>query len=231
MSSFAWREENQEQDGLMGVSASRATLKDSYKKRISYLYGIVAFLAVAVIALSSTLAVVSSQKDSQNEQLPSWSPPRRQMNKVFWPKDEFARDPDTESEGAWDSLFPEGGGFVEFNNTNASNPPLSESRAVLSMFHQLHCLRMIRTGYFAAVAGSPDEVDQGPGHLGHCWDYLHQAIICNGDTTLEFVHEGDPGSSGWGYEHQCIDFDAIFSWVDARKSVNHTGIPIITHEG
>ncbi|KAI1297953.1 hypothetical protein F5Y03DRAFT_368785 [Xylaria venustula] len=83
---------------------------------------------------------------------------------------------------------------------------------------------MIRTGYFVAAAGNPDNVEQGPGHLGHCWDYLQQAITCSGDRTLEFVHEGDPGSSGWGYEHQCNDFSAIFAWVEDRKTVNHTGI-------
>lgn len=144
-----------------------------------------------------------------------------------------------------DFRFQEGGGFVDFKDEDVSNPPLSERRAVLSVFHQLHCLvraippcassstgrltllkqEMLRTGYFAAVAGNPEDVDQGPGHLSHCWDYLHQAITCHGDTTMEWVHEGDPGSSGWGYEHQCNDFTAIFSWVEARKTTNHTGIP------
>ncbi|GAW18588.1 hypothetical protein ANO14919_080660 [Xylariales sp. No.14919] len=232
MSPFSWKEENEEQSALMGALASDSTQTRYYKKRNSLLCGIVAFLTVIVAALISILAVVLFQKGSdQHEGKPSWLPPQQQINRVFWPQDVFAREPNTESEAAWDSLFPEGGGFVEINGTEASNLQLSERRAVLSVFHQFHCLRMIRTGYFAAASGNPDDVDQGPGHLSHCWDYLHQAIMCHGDTTLEWVHEGDPGSSGWGYEHQCKDFAAIFSWVEARKSVNHTGIPTVTQHG
>ncbi|KAI3341146.1 hypothetical protein F4824DRAFT_516341 [Ustulina deusta] len=124
----------------------------------------------------------------------------------------------------------EGGGSADpSKGTYASELPVSERRGVVSVFHQLHCLRMIRTGYFAAVTGNPEEIDQGPGHLGHCWDYLQQAITCNADTTLEWVHEGDPGSSGWGYEHKCYDIDAIFAWVEVHKTVNHTGILVTSH--
>ncbi|KAI1170221.1 hypothetical protein F4777DRAFT_584103 [Nemania sp. FL0916] len=233
MASFPWRDENEEQTGLMGAPSSNPTRISHYKKRNSYLRGTVALLAVAVTALTSILVVILSQRSCSSSAylgLTTWLPSQRRINRVFWPKDTFAREPDTESEAAWDSLFP-GGGFVEFNDTSISNPPFSEGRAVLSVFHQLHCLRMIRTGYFAAVAGEQEEIDQGPGHLGHCWDYLHQAIMCHGDTALEWVHEGDPGSSGWGYEHQCNDFAVIFSWVEARKSVNHTGIPVAARHG
>lgn len=34
----------------------------------------------------------------------------------------------------------EGGGFVDFKDEDISNPPLSERRGVVSVFHQLHCL-------------------------------------------------------------------------------------------
>ncbi|KAI0203470.1 hypothetical protein F4808DRAFT_416689 [Astrocystis sublimbata] len=111
----------------------------------------------------------------------------------------------------------EGRGFVEFNDTIASDPPAPGRLAAISVFHQLHCLEMIRIGYFATVAGDPDAVDQGPRHLSHCWDFLRQSIMCHGDTTLEWVHGDNPGSSGWGYEHQCNDFEALFSWAEEHR--------------
>ncbi|KAI0543247.1 hypothetical protein GGR58DRAFT_496706 [Xylaria digitata] len=231
MSLFAWREENEEQAGLMGDGSTAASLSAQasyYKKRYSRLRVVVALLTLVVAGLGSMFAVVVSRKQSANEHDPqlSWMPLQNQVNKVFWPKDQFAIDPDDESEKVWDSLFPVGGGFVDLANDVSipSDVVGSERRAVVSVFHQLHCLRMIRTGYFVAAAGNPEDVEQGPGHLGHCWDYLQQAITCSGDRTLEFVHEGDPGSSGWGYEHQYNDFPAIFAWVEDRKTVNHTGI-------
>ncbi|KAI1367973.1 hypothetical protein F5Y08DRAFT_33145 [Xylaria arbuscula] len=231
MSPFTLQQENEEQVGLMGdgsTASFRSAQTSYYKKRYHRLRVVVVLLALAVAGLGSAFAVLTSRKQNAKEHdpQPMWMPPGNRVNKVFWPKDQFAIDPDDESEKAWDSLFPVGGGFVDLTNDASilSDVAGSERRAVVSVFHQLHCLRMIRTGYFVAAAGNPDDVEQGPGHLGHCWDYLQQAITCSGDRTLEFVHEGDPGSSGWGYEHQCNDFSAIFSWVEDRKTVNHTGI-------
>ncbi|KAI0968431.1 hypothetical protein F4678DRAFT_443007 [Xylaria arbuscula] len=235
MSTVAWREKNEEQAGLMGDGsiASGFAQASYYKKRYNRLIAVVVFLTLVVAGLGSILAVVVSQKQNTNEhdQLRSWMPPQNRVNKVFWPNDQFAINPDDESEKAWDSLFPRivfpvGGSYVDLTN-DASFPSDivgSERRAGVSVFHQLHCLRLVRQGYFVAASGNPDDVEQGPGHLGHCWDYLQQAITCSSDMTLEFVHEGDPGSSGWGYEHQCNDFAAILAWVNDRNIVNHTGI-------
>ncbi|KAI1365976.1 hypothetical protein F5Y08DRAFT_338192 [Xylaria arbuscula] len=220
MSSSSWREENDEDLGLMGTSTAASARTVYYKKRSIFLCGVSSLLALAVITLSGLLIAISSRSHvatGEHHQSPQWLPPKRHANVTFWPDDIFGERPDTESDKAWDTLFPEGGGYVWFNGTQVQSPEGSERRAVLSVFHQLHCLEMIRIGYFAVLDGDPEAVDQGPGHLAHCWDYLHQGIMCHGDTTLEWVREGDPGSSGWGYEHQCTDFEAIFSWVQAHQ--------------
>ncbi|GAW20655.1 hypothetical protein ANO14919_101630 [Xylariales sp. No.14919] len=219
MPSFPWREENEEAAGLISGSSSPSPKARSYYKKHTSLCRIVAFLTFVVLALASIITVVLLRMNPHKHQeiVVSLSlPPQRQTNVTFQPKDIFGREPSVESDKAWDSLFPEGGGYVWFNGTDVPKPPMSESRAVISVFHQLHCLEMIRIGYFAAASGNPEDVDQGPGHLSHCFDYLHQAIMCHGDTTLEWVHEGDPGTSGWGYAHRCHDFAAIFSWVEGR---------------
>jgi hypothetical protein len=55
-------------------------------------------------------------------------------------------------------------------------------------------------------------------HTIHCFDYLRQAILCAGDTTLEGTTEY---GEGWGSLHQCKDIDAI------RQSVEDMpGIPV-----
>ncbi|KAI1345564.1 hypothetical protein F5Y01DRAFT_320652 [Xylaria sp. FL0043] len=115
----------------------------------------------------------------------------------------------------------DGGGYVDFKDENVPIPKPSERRAVLSVFHQLQCLQMLQMGYLAAASGKPEYVDQGSGHIWHCWDYLRQAIICHGDTTLEWAHQGDPGSNGWGYEHKCNDDEAVFSWTEEHKIECH----------
>ncbi|KAK0433993.1 hypothetical protein EV421DRAFT_1892846 [Armillaria borealis] len=54
-----------------------------------------------------------------------------------------------------------------------------QRRFALSMWHQLHCLRLMRT----ALDG---DYDQGVrGHMQHCLTYLRQMILCNPDLTLE----------------------------------------------
>ncbi|KAI8955033.1 hypothetical protein F4801DRAFT_417254 [Xylaria longipes] len=233
MSSFPWREENDEQDGLMGGLVASSARTSYYKKRSSRLCFAVAFLTMIIAVLATILVVVfirgdshQQRKQQKQQELPSWLPPQRQVNKVFQPEDVFGGDPSIESKKAWDGLFPEGRGFVEFNDTITSNPPPGRL-ATISMFHQLHCLEMIRIGYFATLSGNPEAIEQGPRHLRHCWDFLRQGIMCHGDTTLEWVHEGDPGSKGWGYDHKCNDFDAIFSWVEAHK---FHGVPALPSE-
>ncbi|KAK0500810.1 hypothetical protein EDD18DRAFT_1145962 [Armillaria luteobubalina] len=54
-----------------------------------------------------------------------------------------------------------------------------QRRFALSMWHQLHCLRLMRT----ALDG-----DYGQGvreHMQHCLAYFRQMILCNPDLTLE----------------------------------------------
>lgn len=79
---------------------------------------------------------------------------------------------------------------------------------------------MTRSGYFAARAGNLDEVNAG--HLAHCWDYLRQAIMCAGDTTLEWLHAppDNIGSTGWGYQHTCKDYGALFTYAERYRSTD-----------
>ncbi|KAK3353842.1 hypothetical protein B0T25DRAFT_569028 [Lasiosphaeria hispida] len=65
-------------------------------------------------------------------------------------------------------------------------------------------------------------------HIYHCFDYIRQAIMCCGDTTLEKARTVDDkivrGVDGWDVEHQCRDYDAIYAYGAAYRTNNLTGI-------
>ena len=54
-------------------------------------------------------------------------------------------------------------------------------------------------------------------HMGHCFDYIRQALMCAGDTTLEqaTVLPGRNVSTvdGWGIAHQCKRWDDMVDWT------------------
>lgn len=61
-------------------------------------------------------------------------------------------------------------------------------------------------------------------HLNHCWDYLRQNIMCAADVTLEWHRWNEKVETGWGYEHQCKDWDALTEWVLERRTSNNWGL-------
>ncbi|KAJ5528727.1 hypothetical protein N7527_002120 [Penicillium freii] len=83
---------------------------------------------------------------------------------------------------------------------------------------------MTREGYYSALEGNVDQVSAA--HLMHCFDYLRQAIMCFGDTTLEWLPPppNDTGSTGWGFEHTCRDYNAISEWVEDNRLKTTHGI-------
>jgi hypothetical protein len=57
--------------------------------------------------------------------------------------------------------------------------------------------------------------------LDRCFDYLRQALMCAGDTTLEHavvINETVIGDTdGWGIEHRCRDWNAIFNFANNNR--------------
>lgn len=82
---------------------------------------------------------------------------------------------------------------------------------------QLHCLGMLRTAFIGVLNGT--EIPNRPTHLFHCFDYIRQALLCYGDTTMEHAEKIDPNhplanAQGWtfnggGTTHQCADWEGI----------------------
>ena len=89
----------------------------------------------------------------------------------------------------------------------------------------------IRLGYYAALGEAnvhdfdEDSTDPDaaldvlnthvdPSHVRHCFDYLRQTLMCNADTNLEVIDWQIGGSTGWGFERHCRDYDNIVDWAE-----------------
>ena len=71
-------------------------------------------------------------------------------------------------------------------------------------------------------------------HLGHCLDYIRQAIMCTGDMTLEkaALHKSveDPdgpeviGVRGWGTAHECKSWEAIYDFTRQHRASEYKNV-------
>ncbi|KAE9375974.1 hypothetical protein N431DRAFT_481159 [Stipitochalara longipes BDJ] len=80
---------------------------------------------------------------------------------------------------------------------------------MVSVFHQLHCLSSLLSTYGLMVVEGRQPSDLV--HDAHCFDFIRQAILCAGDTTVE---GSTKYGEGWGAIHQCKDIDAIRAWTE-----------------
>ncbi|KAF2030395.1 hypothetical protein EK21DRAFT_65519 [Setomelanomma holmii] len=138
----------------------------------------------------------------------------------------------------WKDLMPRGDGFIEVPDyTSYTLPPpmhfdlSSPDKEVyaVAVFHQLHCL-MHMSGYIdklmMQIRNKDFRLDEGEiGHNDHCFNYLRNALMCCGDTTLEGqsqakMFEHVAGTDGTGAVHVCRNYYEISAWTVGKKVVN-----------
>jgi hypothetical protein len=55
-------------------------------------------------------------------------------------------------------------------------------------------------------------------HLHHCFDYLRQGLMCNGDMSMEWPRTEEDGRrfvvDGWDIPHECKSWDQIMEYMD-----------------
>ncbi|KAL8948068.1 MAG: hypothetical protein Q9183_007723 [Haloplaca sp. 2 TL-2023] len=129
-------------------------------------------------------------------------------------------------------LTPKGGFlWVQYNGT-------TERPYGISMFHALHCLKMLRE----VIQKSPGMVEKehkGQGgmhghetghgqdmdHIGHCIGYIAQHLLCAADSTIEpskitLDKEGFATQfqvDGKGFQHQCRDHSELKKVVERSE--------------
>ncbi|KAK2031608.1 hypothetical protein LX32DRAFT_637016 [Colletotrichum zoysiae] len=186
----------------------------------------IAFLILSNITLLGVLTFFARGHVYHEPGRPSWIPAGAWIKNTFEFHSIYGAEPSELSEEMWTDLIPRGKGWINVTREQADELPdmprldrsLPGQQALLSVFHQMHCLYMTRAGFFAARDGRMDTVNAT--HLSHCWDYLRQAIMCAGDTTLEWKPVDDTGSSGWGYQHMCKDYTTLFNFAEDNRYSN-----------
>lgn len=99
---------------------------------------------------------------------------------------------------------------------------------------------MVRESYFALMQDRDPQIfaeeslsgkqktASHSGHIGHCFDYLRQAIMCAADTTLEWAIPNKASVrtvDGWGVTHDCRSWDDAVDWtLKHRAPQNRSGI-------
>ncbi|KAI6080975.1 hypothetical protein F4821DRAFT_250328 [Hypoxylon rubiginosum] len=201
------------------VTRSRSCSRGSQHNKSSSRVG--AFLILVYITLISVALLVvgvgcflwgrSSEgrcQQSEVSHLPSdWLKPPGNVQTTFYYQKPFAVQTTNESESPWYSLFPHGGGFVQ-------HPQISPEPRCLAVYHQLHCLDAIRTGYWAANTGISPGHHGRPAHVRHCIDYIRQSLMCHADANLEPIDPALGGVTGFGSEKMCRDYSGLTAWAD-----------------
>lgn len=86
----------------------------------------------------------------------------------------------------------------------------------LSMFHQLHCLDEIRKSLDPEAYPDHDWTGQ---HRRHCVGILRQAVMCNGDISMDVVQWSEKLQMMLPRPdvlHSCRNFERIRDWAKAR---------------
>ncbi|KAK6823098.1 hypothetical protein RU639_006187 [Aspergillus parasiticus] len=151
--------------------------------------------------------------------------------------------PSPESDMAWNKLLPDGRGYIYVKNgaKYGMEPGVEKETGEIygvSMYHQIHCLGVIRRNYYNfamgiqndALADLKKEAERQirNEHIGHCFDYLRQAFECSADMTLEWPRTEKDGrrfqTDGRGIPHVCTSKDAIKTFMELhgyREAHNH----------
>ncbi|KIK52784.1 hypothetical protein GYMLUDRAFT_207793 [Collybiopsis luxurians FD-317 M1] len=102
----------------------------------------------------------------------------------------------------WASSASRGFGYLRLGK--------EKRRFALSVFHQFHCLRLIRK----ALDGTYDAGTKG--HVQHCLTYLRQMILCHPDLTLEpaDIITRDKEVYRSGGNHICRDWSKVYEMMN-----------------
>ncbi|PLB50785.1 hypothetical protein P170DRAFT_463890 [Aspergillus steynii IBT 23096] len=140
--------------------------------------------------------------------LHEWTIHHVQRNHGF----EAAPPEGAKQEAIWDSLLPNGFGYV-------NHPDVAANLSILGVFHSLHCLYTIRRAYYDPNSTN-DVLDLGlerEPHVGHCFDYLQQTLTCTVDPTIEPADKHLFEDPSWGFDKQCRDIEEIKAWAEEYR--------------
>jgi len=139
----------------------------------------------------------------------------------------FTGEPRQEFEKAWhdlmspmvikiseDELRENGGTSIAFADG-------SGYIAETAVYHELHCIKRLRRHLHTDLYypnATEDEKYREKVHTDHCLEYLREAAICRGDTTLATFEWREKKPFSFQFtDHECVKWDKIVSWAEKRK--------------
>ncbi|PGH08527.1 hypothetical protein AJ80_07847 [Polytolypa hystricis UAMH7299] len=155
--------------------------------------------------------------------------------------------PSAENEKAWDELY--GYGISRIPESQAKKLvdktlPIPGDPgyyiAGLDVFHQLHCLNMLRKYFWAAELGLNKSslmhraVDKTfeRSHMDHCIDAVRQSLMCSADIapiTWAWSERDHMGKASANSNHTCRDFDRLMEWGKANRVKNSDPLMFLEH--
>ncbi|KAH7069969.1 hypothetical protein BKA63DRAFT_92591 [Paraphoma chrysanthemicola] len=94
--------------------------------------------------------------------------------------------------------------------------------AWLGVFHELHCIKMIRQWVYRDYYHpnlTSDDFEELSIHADHCLDILRSAAMCHGDTTLTtfgWANKSKPMLNTRPIDHRCVDWSELMKSVEER---------------
>ncbi|KAJ7268003.1 hypothetical protein C8J57DRAFT_1326357 [Mycena rebaudengoi] len=104
----------------------------------------------------------------------------------------------------WESMVPKNGGIVHVGP--------EKTPYMLSMFHQLKCLDILRRMYVEDHHGELDAIGR------HCLNYLRQTVLCRADLRLESLQDPDGLHAIDMYgDFTCTDWRQVYATVEENE--------------
>ncbi|KAL0568460.1 hypothetical protein V5O48_013525 [Marasmius crinis-equi] len=126
--------------------------------------------------------------------------------------------PSPELEKAWDDLYQFGvskittqdAELIPWKTVRIPGDPKHYAVGIY-VFHQLHCLNMIRKAFHPEYYPAVEQF-----HIDHCIEHLRQSLICSSDVSLivwQWSSEKNRSVFQSGTPHTCRNFDKIAEWA------------------
>ncbi|KAJ7641908.1 hypothetical protein FB45DRAFT_901322 [Roridomyces roridus] len=137
----------------------------------------------------------------------------------------FHIPPSPSLDAAWDNLYnfgvtqiPKSKARLLPNKTAAIPGDESNYIIELDVFHNLHCLNMVRKALHPEHYAGPEIMPLS--HLDHCVDWMRQSLMCAGDTSA-VVWQWDPVQNITTFQgsvaHTCRNFDKLREWAKENE--------------
>lgn len=94
--------------------------------------------------------------------------------------------------------------------------------AQMDVFHQIHCLNMLRRAAFAGhgIKRPMKHSKIAKIHLGYCTDILMQSLMCNANTEmlkLDWIESQTSSFPDFSVHRKCKDINSLIKWRDDHR--------------